>query len=110
MVVRDLIKFHKAVHFYKCVNNLDPDYLTSLFLKVQSSYKIKARTNGDLIVPKHRLSIYKAFVILMLSYGTRSHLQCDKPNISKNYKINIIIIYIRIFGPQYAQNYPTISS
>ena len=55
----DRIKFHKAVLVYKSLNNLSPQYISSLFVKSESEYNLRSITNGDLIIPKCRLSSYK---------------------------------------------------
>jgi hypothetical protein len=55
----DRITFHKAVLVYKSLNNLSPQYLSSLFVQNETEYNLRSITNGDLLVPKFKLQSYK---------------------------------------------------
>ena len=52
--VSDLLLIRDAVLMYKCMNNLAPDYLTSLFKKRSSIHQHNTRNSNNLDIPKCR--------------------------------------------------------
>ena len=51
--------FHKAIIVYKSLNNLTPEYISSLFDKNSTNYNLRSIENGDLILPKFKLMSFK---------------------------------------------------
>ena len=53
------ILYHKAVIMYKSLNGLTPEYISSLFTKKSTDYKLRSIENGNLVQPKFKLMSYK---------------------------------------------------
>ena len=51
--------FHKAIIVYKSLNNLTPEYISSLFCKNSTGYNLRSIEKGDLVLPKFKLMSFK---------------------------------------------------
>ena len=51
--------FHKAIIVYKSLNNLTPEYMSSLFCKNSTGYNLRSIEKGDLVLPKFKLMSFK---------------------------------------------------
>ena len=53
------VSYHKAVIVYKSLNDLTPEYISSLFTKNPTGYNLRSIENGDLVLPKFKLMSFK---------------------------------------------------
>ena len=58
LAVYSRINYHKATLMFKCINNLAPEYLCSIFNE-NCPYGLKSATSNDLQVPRPKIEYFK---------------------------------------------------
>ena len=61
LTVYNRINYHKATLMFKCINNLAPEYLCSMFNSINENcpYGLKSATSNDLQVPRPKIEYFK---------------------------------------------------
>ena len=61
LTVYNRINYHKATLMFKCINNLPPEYLCSMFNSINKNcpYGLRSATSNNLQVPLQKVNILK---------------------------------------------------
>jgi hypothetical protein len=76
LTVYNRINYHKATLMFKCINNLAPEYLCSMYNSINENclYDSRSVTSNNLQVPVQKVNILKELLYTLAQiYGILSH-------------------------------------